>query len=137
MRLYLDSSAFAKRFLDEPGSVEVELLCAEAEELGLSVICAPEIISALARCLREGKLSSQQYEMLKKQLLIEIADAISIELAPLTINLTIELLENNQIRAMDAIHVACAIVWGTDVFASSDMRQITAARSAGLTVIEV
>ena len=47
MKTYLDSSSFAKRFVDEAGSDAVEAICAEASELGLSVICVPEIVSAL------------------------------------------------------------------------------------------
>ena len=44
MKLFLDSSAFAKRFIDEPGSADVEEARAQADELCLSVICVPEII---------------------------------------------------------------------------------------------
>ena len=47
MRLFLDSSAFAKRFVNEAGSQDVERLCSLADELALSVICVPEIVSAL------------------------------------------------------------------------------------------
>ena len=61
MKLFLDSSAMAKRFIDEPGSQRVEDLCAEATALGLSVICVPEIISALRRRKRERALTPRQY----------------------------------------------------------------------------
>jgi hypothetical protein len=37
MKLFLDSSAFAKRFVEEPGSQDVEILCSQATELCLSV----------------------------------------------------------------------------------------------------
>jgi predicted nucleic acid-binding protein len=33
---------------------------------------------------------------------------------------------------MDALHIACAIEWGADVFLSADARQLAAARRAGL-----
>ncbi len=42
-------------------------------------------------------------------------------------------LEISPVRAMDALHVACALEWGADVFASSDDRQLKAAKKAGLT----
>jgi predicted nucleic acid-binding protein len=35
-------------------------------------------------------------------------------------------------RRMDALHIACAIEWGADVFLSADARQLAAARRAGL-----
>ncbi len=49
MKTFLDSSAFAKRFVDEDGSDKVEDTCAQATELGLSVLCVPE------RCRRSIK----------------------------------------------------------------------------------
>ena len=70
MKAFLDSSAFAKRFIEEDGSEDVESLCFRASELGLSVICVPEIVSALNRRLRENLLTRAQYDVAKKQLLV-------------------------------------------------------------------
>jgi len=42
MKTYFDSSAFAKRFVDEDGSDEAEEILGLATELALSVICVPE-----------------------------------------------------------------------------------------------
>jgi len=36
------------------------------------------------------------------------------------------------VRAMDALHVACAIQWGAELFVSADERQVAAAKKAGL-----
>jgi len=60
MRLFFDSSAFAKRFIEEAGSQKIEELCQKASEVGLSVICFPEIISALNRRLRERERERHQ-----------------------------------------------------------------------------
>ena len=49
MKTFFDSSAFAKRYVEEPGSQTVDSLCREATEVALSVLCVPEIISALMR----------------------------------------------------------------------------------------
>ena len=62
MRLFLDSSAFAKRFVEETGSQEVEDLCSQ------SIICVPEIISALNRRLREKLLTQDEYVKIKRRL---------------------------------------------------------------------
>ncbi len=59
--------AFAKRFVEEPGSDTVEAVCAHAIELGLSVLCVPEVISALNRRLRERALTLAQYRQAKQQ----------------------------------------------------------------------
>lgn len=132
MKVCLDSSALAKRFVNEEGSDAIEALCSQADALGLSVICLPEIISALNRRLRERMLTSSQYREAKQRLLDDVRDADMIQLTPSVLGTAIRILEGSPVRAMDALHLACAIEWGADVFASADARQLAAARRAGL-----
>ncbi len=132
MKIYLDSSAFAKRFIEEAGSEKVEAICAQATELGLSVISVPEIISALNRRLREQTLSSNQYNEAKKHLLDDVRDAYIINLTVPVIGSSIKIIEASPSRAMDALHIACAIEWGANLFVSADKQQLTAAKKAGL-----
>ena len=132
MKAYLDSSAFAKRFIEEIGSDGVESICAQASELGLSVICVPEIVSALNRRRREHTLTQEQYHVAKKRLLEDVRDADIIFLTPTVIGSAIMILEASPVRAMDALHVACALEWGAELFASSDKQQLQAAKRAGM-----
>lgn len=137
MKLFLDSSAFAKRFVEESGSQEVENLCSKATELGLSVLCVPEIISALNRRLREDTLTRHDYTRAKQRLLQDVRDAQIINLAAEVIQSCIEIMETDALRSLEALHVASAVAWEADLFVSSDHRQIAAARSAGLGTMEV
>ena len=132
MKTFLDSSAFAKRFVDEVGSDKVEDTCAQASELGLSVICVPEIISALNRRRRERSLTAAQYDRAKQQLLDDIRDADIINLSVPVVGSAIGVLETSPVRAMDALHIACAREWGAELFVSLDKKQLSAARRAGL-----
>ncbi len=132
MKTFLDSSAFAKRFVDEAGSDKIEETCAQASELGLSVICVPEIISALNRRRRERSLTAAQYDKAKQQLLDDVRDADIINLAVSVVGSAIGVLEASPVRAMDALHIACALEWGAELFVSSDKKQLSAARRAGL-----
>ncbi|MFM8719882.1 MAG: type II toxin-antitoxin system VapC family toxin [Chthoniobacterales bacterium] len=134
MRTCVDSSAFAKRFIEEEGSAKIEDICSRATELGLSVLCVPEIISALNRRRREGNLTSVQYRQAKQRLLEDVRDADIIQLTPDVIAESIEVLESTPLRGADALHIACAIEWGAELFASSDKAQLTAAKKAGLSV---
>lgn len=137
MKTFFDSSAFAKRYVEEEGSEIVEQLCGKASELALAVICVPEIVSALARRRREGVLSRGQYGEAKKRLSVEVADATIVNLVPGVISDAIEILETNAVRAMDALHVACALQWRAELFVSSDVQQLNAAKKAGLPTKEV
>ena len=132
MRTFFDSSAFAKRFVDEPGSQTVEDLCSQATEVCVSVICVPEIISALNRLTHEQSLTRSQYLTAKHRLSDDVRDAVIVNLTPAVIRSSIAVLEASRVRAMDALHVACALEWRAQLFVSADRRQIVAARKAGL-----
>ena len=132
MRTFLDSSAFAKRYVDEVGSAAVDEACAEAGELALCILCVPEILSALNRRVREGTLSRRDYGRAKQRLAEDVADAIILDLTPAVIARTATILEHSPARAMDALHMACAVEWGADVFVSADRQQLLAAKQARL-----
>ena len=68
MKAYLDSSSFCKRFVEEDGSDGAETTCSQASRLGLSILCVPEIVSALSRRKRERMLTAGQYDEAKRRL---------------------------------------------------------------------
>jgi predicted nucleic acid-binding protein len=132
VRTFFDSSAFAKRYVEEPGSQAVDSLCQEATEVALSVLCVPEIISALNRRVRDGLLTHREYAEAKQYLSKDIRDAVIVNLVPQVLSACTRVLEASPVRAGDALHVACALEWKTELFVSADKRQISAAKKAGL-----
>ena len=132
MKLVVDSSAFAKRYVFEDGSKIVDRLLQQASQLALCAILVPEIISGLNRRLREQVLSPDDYRRAKQQLMNDVHDAIILQVTPAAISRAVKLLENNVLRAMDALHVACALEWQAEHFISADRRQVKAAKNAGL-----
>ena len=132
MKLAIDSSSFAKRYVQEVGSDKLDLLLENASELAFCVILVPEIVSGLNRRLREQVLTVADYRAVKKQLLDDVRDATVLQLTPSVISRSVKILESNTLRALDALHVACALEWQADLFATSDRRQFTAARNTGL-----
>ncbi len=132
MKTFFDSSAFAKRYVDEVGSQVVDSRCQEATEVALSVLCVPEILSALNRRLREDLLTPQEYAEAKQYLSQDIRDAVIVNLVPQVVSTCMKILEANPVRAADALQIACALEWETELFVSADKRQISAAKKAGL-----
>ena len=137
MRVFFDSSAFAKRYVAESGSDEVVRWCEGATVLALSVIALPELVSAFCRLRREGRLSDLQYGELKGALLADIDDALICDTTAEVVALSIDALEAAPLRAMDAIHIAAALACRADVFVSADARQCEAAGRLGLQVARV
>jgi len=132
VKTFFDSSAFVKRYIEETGSQDVEALYMAATELAVSVVCIPEVISALNRRVRERDLSRRQYETVKDNMFEDVRDAEIVSLTPEVIATCTSILEASPVRAMDALHVACAIQWGAELFVSADERQVSAARKARL-----
>ena len=132
MKLMMDSSAFAKRYVKEDGSEVIDLFLQRASDLALCIILVPEILSGLNRRLREQFLSASDYRRVKRQLLEDVHDATVLQITPAVISHSVKLLEKNVLRAMEALHVACALEWQAELFVTADKRQLTAARNAGL-----
>ncbi|MDD5001403.1 MAG: type II toxin-antitoxin system VapC family toxin, partial [Thiomonas arsenitoxydans] len=137
MRVYFVSSAFAKRYIDETGTDTVLTWCERASELALSVIAVPELISAFCRLQREGRLTDAQYQIIKRALMLDIADALICDTTPQVIQRAVKALENHTLRGMDAIHLGAALACTAEVFISADARQCRAAEAFGLQVVSL
>ena len=137
MKLFFDSSAFAKRCIKEAGSEEVDRFCSQADMLSVSSICLPEIISALRRLKRQSILTESRYKLAKHALLKDIEDVSICNITPSVINRAVHILETSRVRALDALHIACALELEAEAFISSDLQQLSAARTAGLKAFRV
>ena len=109
MKTFFDSSSFAKRYIEEKGSQLVDNICQDASDLSISVICIPEIISALNRRVRERSLSQKDYHNIKRALSDDVRDILIINLTDEVITTSTKLLEKYTLRAMDALHISCAL----------------------------
>ncbi len=134
MRVFFDSSAFAKRYVREQGTETVLAWCERASEISLSAIAIPEIVSALCRLRRENRISPEQYGQIRSWVFSDIEDIALCDLSPEVLRAAMGSLESSPLRAMDAIHIGSAVVLEADVFVSGDRRQCEAAARAGLRV---
>jgi predicted nucleic acid-binding protein len=136
MKVFFDSSAFAKRYIAEAGSEKVEKICSESAVLGVSSICLPEIVSALCRLRKQSIITKGQYEDAKQALLKDLEDALVCNITPSVIKQSIYILEPSKVRTLDALHIACALEFDAEAFVSSDIHQLSAAKRAGLKVLK-
>jgi predicted nucleic acid-binding protein len=134
LNIFVDSSALAKRYIEEKGSDRLQAIISSASALGVSVICIPEIISALCRRRRERRLSTQQYREAKAAVFSDIEDASVVGISEEVVTRSMELLEHFPLQSADALHIACAAEWSAELFVSADERQAKAARAHGLQV---
>jgi len=79
-------------------------------------------------------LTRSQYDSAKLRLIDDVRDADIVNLTASVVGSSISILETSSVRTLDALHVACALEWGADLFVSSDKRQLAAAKRAGLEI---
>lgn len=132
MKLAVDSSALAKRYIQETGSDLLDDLLQDASRLGLCIILVPEIVSAFNRRIREKAFTQRDYKRARKQLLADVQDADVLQITPSVIARSVSLLETSVLRGMDSLHVACALEWKADLFITADRRQFNTAANSGL-----
>jgi predicted nucleic acid-binding protein len=137
MNLFFDTSAFIKRYIDESGSDEIEKLCSLADDVGISILLPVETISTFSRLKREKKLTERQYVLLKEEFFIDLRDITVISLSPETVKAAIDNIERSPLKALDAVHIGCALEYQPDFFVSCDTQQLSAAVRAGLKVKKI
>lgn len=114
------------------GSDEVDDLCRATDRLALISICVPEIISALNRSIREKAVSKADYVTIKGCLLDDVRDVEIVNVTDDVVAQSMLILEQNPVRAMDSLHIACALAWRADLFITADKDQAKAAQKHGL-----
>jgi hypothetical protein len=138
--LFLDTSALAKNYISERGSIWVESLLqpASGHVIIISQLSTVEFIATLARLQREGQLSKADAQLLQGALLSDCDRAfLSVDLSDSVIVRARSIVAAHPVRALDALHVACALEAAallsvTPIFVSADIRQLSAAAAEGL-----
>lgn len=137
MNTFWDTSALAKRYVHEKGSEDVNKLFGSSQKIVVSMLCMPEVFSALNRLRREKLIDLTQYTHLKQTVLQEFRDFQVCELTPEIIGRAVTLLEKYSLRTLDALHLASALQAKPVVFVSSDTEQLSVARDLRLKTIAV
>ena len=137
MRLYLDTSALVKLYVDEEGAATVRSAVDQAELIATSAIAYVEARAAFARRFRERGLSASAHRSLVRDFERDWTHYLTIEVAPLVIRDAARLAESHRLRAFDAVHLASARslsgrVSRSLVFASWDADLESAAAREGL-----
>jgi predicted nucleic acid-binding protein len=135
--LYLDASALAKLYLPEPGSDALDAAIRGRTDLIVSDLSITEIVSAISRRRREGRLPALSFLRLHRKILTDIEGGFYLksELMPEVHREAERLLlaiDNVALRAADALHLALASVSGASAIVTYDLRLAEAANRIGL-----
>jgi len=134
LRIFCDTSALAKRYVQEPGSEELEkLFTSFATEIFISTLAFVEFASAVGSKLRNKEISEAKvgeainelekdwFEVFAKipleDMLAETAAAIALE---------------HSLKGADAVHLASAQAADSELFVASDNKLIRVAKKMGI-----
>jgi predicted nucleic acid-binding protein len=140
---YYDAAYLIKLQCSEPGTAEVSAHAATVDILCCSLHGRAEFASAAFRKVREGAATPEQYRALLAQLHQDSA-AGHLKWLPVT-DAIIERVESvfatappsTNLRAADAVHLACAAEYGFTEVHSNDRLLLAAAPLFGLTGVNV
>ena len=109
MRLFLDASALAKRYIVEPGTDQVLVQCARASEILFSVLAPLELVAALSALRLRSRISLRRYHMLRRRLAADAEHATVVALTPSVLSWTRTCLETYGGRVCGAIMARASI----------------------------
>jgi predicted nucleic acid-binding protein len=137
--LYLDASALVKRYVSEPGSVEVSAAISEAQVTGTALLSRAEVAAALAKAVRVEALSQEDALASLQTFRAEWPDLVRVQVTEMIVAHADAIAWHHGLRGYDAVHVSAASAWqdalGERVtLATFDRHQWTVATSVGLEV---
>ncbi len=137
MRLYLDTSALVKLYVDEESSTMVREAVSRSQLVATSAVAYVEARAAFSRRRREGGLSPLDYRRCVRRFNVDWPRYLRIDLTESLIRAAAVAAEKYHLRAYDAIHLASALTLRDRlavpiVFGCWDATLERAARRAGL-----
>lgn len=132
---FVDTSALAKRYIEEKGTDWLlSWILPEAENIVvISDITTVEMISLLARRLREGTLTTERTEILRTNFLLHSdKEYLLIPVDEDVLQRARQLLQKHTLRTLDALQLASALVAAEIleepvIFVAADQNLLTAA----------
>lgn len=140
---FLESTAFVKLFVQEPGTdALIRLMETVEDNRKLIAASAPlEVYSAIRRRARAGAISAEDAISALDILRVEAARMVQEPLNPAVLEAARQLVDRTELRWPDAIQVGAAIVaremfQGTEIiFVSASQNLLDAAKSEGFNVL--
>ena len=134
LNIFIDTSALAKRYVQEPGSEELEDLFLRAtSSIFVSTLAYPEFSAAIGRKLRNRELEKDDAAIAISEFETDwngLFETVSVTkpLAESAASIAVQY----GLKGADAIHLATPLASGGDLFVVSDVQLFRAAEEIGI-----
>ncbi len=138
MRIYLDTSAFVKRYCEEEGSDVVNEVFESGNEILSSYWTLAEAIAAIDRKVAKRQISEEERDFAISVLFSDVFNRVTfVEISNEFIEAIIEMILAHHISADDALQLFSCIISFSPIFLASDRALIRAAKEEGLKAFDV
>ncbi|MEA2075965.1 MAG: type II toxin-antitoxin system VapC family toxin [Euryarchaeota archaeon] len=134
MKIYLDTSAFVKRYCEEEGSEIVNEIFESGKEIVISYWTLAEATAAIDKKVTKRQISAEERDFVLSFLLSDVfdRDITFVKITNEFIEAIIEIILTHHISADDALQLFSCIVSLSPIFLASDKALVRAAKREGL-----
>lgn len=141
---YLETSALAKLYIDEPGTDLMLGLAdpAAGHQLAILALAEVELRSAVRRRERSGDLAAAEANFLLESFALDLRDVFQRRpVNDAALEMAATLIDRHPLRAYDALQLAGCLMLrmsstAAPVFVCSDLRLLQAAQAEGLDILD-
>lgn len=138
MRIYLDTSAFVKRYCEEEGSDVVNDVFESGNEILSSYWTLAEAIAAIDRKVAKRQISEEERDFAISVLFSDVFNRVTfVKISNEFIEAIIESILAHHISADDALQLFSCIICFSPILLASDRTLIRAAKAEGLKAFDV
>jgi predicted nucleic acid-binding protein len=122
MNLFIDTSSLVKRYVDKINSDKVDELFFKSDSIEISAITKIELNSALDRRLADKSIDKKACQMALDEFDRECIYFNILPFNSIVEQEAIRLIKKNQMKTLDAVQLASAVLSSRDAFTTSDKR---------------
>lgn len=141
--VYLDASAWVKRYYQEQGTEEIQALFVEGAILACASLGLVEVLATLSRKFKAQQINELQFEQKQREVNADWAQFIQIQLSDEVLKAASRLTVELALRGADAVHLASAVILQQNlpnpdefILATSDQELRVAAELVGITTFD-
>lgn len=134
---FLDTSALAKRYVEEPGSAKVRRILRKPTSVAVARISYAELSATVARKERERVITRDQADAIIERLPHDFGALVVVEIRKALVDTVPNLVRKHPLRGYDAVQLACALSLASETavtFWCTDGGLLTAAAAEGLRI---